>query len=366
MPFYNREDDIRRMKAVLSGEPNLVYFVYGPINSGKTALLNRVFDLLPDNYRIFYINFRGFEGGYSKFTRAFFDLGDQNLWEKLKSNLPLVSAALEYVEKVAKKINTAVELPGEVIRMLQVGGDDPEKMDMFHYLERLMKRLVEKGYRPVLALDEIQVLKGELNATGEPLLKRLFNFMVRLTNETQLCNCLCATSDCLFIEEIYANARLEGRARYLLVDDLPQKKAFEVYDKFGFENKELIWDYINGKPGDMVRLFEMKKEGYPEKEALSEILKDEIARLEDLLERISLGKKKFFLEGEEWTIELDKVKKVLTLFKEKEKIKKQEIDPVYRNFLISENILFYNPLEGTVRPQGRLIKRAIEEVIAEA
>ena len=28
MPFFNREEDIRRMKAVLSGEPNLVYFVY--------------------------------------------------------------------------------------------------------------------------------------------------------------------------------------------------------------------------------------------------------------------------------------------------------------------------------------------------
>ncbi len=29
MPFFDREEDIRRMKAVLSGEPNLVYFVYG-------------------------------------------------------------------------------------------------------------------------------------------------------------------------------------------------------------------------------------------------------------------------------------------------------------------------------------------------
>jgi len=34
LPFYNREKDIERLKAILSGEPNLVHFIYGPINSG--------------------------------------------------------------------------------------------------------------------------------------------------------------------------------------------------------------------------------------------------------------------------------------------------------------------------------------------
>ena len=134
--FVDREREKRELKAVLSGRPNLVYFVYGPINSGKTALLMKVAEELSEDYRIFYINFRGFEGGYSKFTRAFFELGDKSLWEKLKEKMPIVAAAVEYVEKIAKKINTAIELPGEVIRMLQVGGEDPEKIDLFHYLER--------------------------------------------------------------------------------------------------------------------------------------------------------------------------------------------------------------------------------------
>ena len=258
MPFFNREGDIRRVKSVLSGEPNLVYFVYGPINSGKTSLLMRVFDELPSEYKIFYINFRGFEGGYSKFTRAFFELGDKSLWEKLKEKMPIVAAAVEYVEKVAKKINTAIELPGEVIRMLQVGGEDPEKIDLFHYLERLMKRLVEKGKKPVLILDEMQVLKDELNAVGQPLLARLFNFAVRMTKETHLCHVLCATSDCLFVDLVYSSARLEGRSKYILIDDLDKDSAFEVYERFGFEEKDLVWEYIGGKVGDMVSLFEEK------------------------------------------------------------------------------------------------------------
>ena len=352
--FINREKKIREVKAILSGRPNFVYFVYGPINSGKTALLMKVCEELSEEYRIFYINFRGFEGGYQKFTRAFFELGDKGLWEKLKSKMPVISAAVEYVERVTKKINTAIELPGEVIRMLQVGGEDPEKIDLFHYLERLMSKLVESGKRPVLVLDEMQVLKGELNNTGQPLLARLFNFMVRMTKEIHLCHCLCATSDCLFIEDVYSNARLEGRAKYLLVDDLEKEKALKVYKIFNFKNKELVWDHIGGKIGDMISLFEEKKRGYKERDALKRMLYDEIARLKDFLEAVK--------EGEKGDVDVEKVKEALRLLK-KGKIEAEEVPRKVRKFLIQENILFYNPMYGTVRPQGRLLWRAIGEVI---
>ena len=351
--FVNREKEIREVKAILSGRPNFVYFVYGPINSGKTALLMKVCEELSEEYRIFYINFRGFEGGYQKFTRAFFELGDKGLWEKLKSKMPVISAAVEYVERVTKKINTAIELPGEVIRMLQVGGEDPEKIDLFHYLERLMSKLVENRKKPVLVLDEMQVLKGELSNTGQPLLARLFNFMVRMTKETHLCHCLCATSDCLFIEDVYSNARLEGRAEYLLVDDLGKKEAFKMYEAFGFEEKELVWDYIGGKIGDMVRLVEKKKRGYKEEEALERMLDDEIARFKDFLEAVK--------EGEKGDVDVERVREALREVREGE-IEGKKISRKVRKFLIQENVLFYNPMKSTVRPQSRLLWKAIREV----
>lgn len=56
--FVDREREKEELKAVLSGRPNLVYFVYGPINSGKTTLLMKVFEELPEEYIVFYINFR--------------------------------------------------------------------------------------------------------------------------------------------------------------------------------------------------------------------------------------------------------------------------------------------------------------------
>ena len=355
MPFFNREEDIRQVKAVLSGEPNFIYFVYGPINSGKTALLTKVAEELPENYRIFYINFRGFEGGYPKFTRAFFELGDNNLWKKLKSKMSVVAAAVEYVEKVANKINTAIELPGEIIRMLQMGGDDPEKIDLFHYLERLMERFKKDGKKPVLILDEMQVLKDELNAVGQPLLARLFNFAVRMTKETHLCHVLCATSDCLFVNLVYSSARLEGRAKYILIDDLDKDSAFEVYEGFGFEEKDLVWEYIGGKVGDMVSLFEEKKRGFSEKEALQRMLKDTVMKLEWMLDSIE--------EGEKAGPDVKEIKKLLEKFKESDEKEYKEVKGKVLKFLIQENILFYNPLTGTVRSQSRLLWRAIKELM---
>jgi AAA+ ATPase superfamily predicted ATPase len=187
--------------------------------------------------------------------------------------------------------------------------------------------------------------------------------MVRLTKETHLCHCLCATSDCLFIEDVYSNARLEGRAEYILVDDLGEEEAFKVYKEFGFEEKEKIWEYIGGKIGDMIKLFERKKRGYSEEEALKRMLKDEIAHLDGVLERIGTGRRRFYFEGEDIVIDIEIVKEILKRFKDREEISKGEIDPIYRNYLVFENILFYNPLEGTVRPQSRLLWRVIKEVM---
>jgi AAA+ ATPase superfamily predicted ATPase len=361
----DREREKRELKAVLSGRPNLVYFVYGPINSGKTVLLMKVAEELSEDYRIFYINFRGFEGGYPKFTRAFFELGDKSLWEKLKEKMPIVSAAVEYVERVAKKINTAIELPGEVIRMLQVGGEDPEKIDLFHYLERLMKKFVEGRKKPVLILDEMQVLKNEINAVGHPLLARLFNFAVRMTKETHLCHVLCATSDCLFIEDVYSNARLEGRAKYLLVDDLEKESAFEVYSAFGFEDRELVWDYIGGKIGDMVILFEEKKRGYSEREALERMFRDEAAKFELLLRSLKYSPLRVNVRGSVIEVKAEEFKEGLKIFKEKEEVFAREVEEPVLLGGVQENILFYNPLEGTVRPQSRLLWRVIREVMSD-
>ena len=161
--------------------------------------------------------------------------------------------AREVVKELLKSEAKAVErfkgipVPEKVFEYLFV--DSRKVEDVFRYL----KEIVRARYRPIFVLDEMQIIKEVVNEAGRPVIKELFNFMVRLTKETHLCHSLCATSDCLFIEDIYSNARLEGRADYILVDDLSMDEAFRVYEGFGFEDKELVWDYIGGKLGDMIK-----------------------------------------------------------------------------------------------------------------
>ena len=358
MPFFNRKNDLKRLKALLSGEPNLVWFVYGPINSGKTALLMKVFEELPENYRVFYINFRGRDvEKVEDLMRVLFRVKKGKFSEKTKE---FIKEILKGGTSVIEKLK-GIPIPQKIFDILF--GSVNKAEDIFAFLEEYFESIVEEGYRPVFVLDEMQTIKEVLNATGKPVISGLFNFMVRLTKETHLCHCLCATSDCLFIENIYSNAHLEGRARYILVDDLSKEEAFEVYEGFGFENKDLIWDFIGGKIGDMIALFEEKKRGYPEKDALQEMLKIEIARLENLIEKVEMGFEKFYIGNMEISINPQEVRETLMLFKKNEEIPKEKINPIYRNFLIQENILFYNPLEGEVRPQGRLLWRAIKEAV---
>ena len=348
MPFYNREKEIEEVKAVLSGEPNLIYFVYGPINSGKTALLMKVFEELPEDYRVFYINFRWrYVADINDLLQVLFDVKEGEYKEEIK----------EIIREILKggaraiRIFKGIPIPERIFDIIF----SAKKIEnIFKYLEKVFEGISKGNKIPVLILDEMQTMKEIINTAGRPVIHELFNFMVGLTKETHLCHCLCATSDCLFIENVYSNARLEGRARYILVDDLSKDFAFRMYEEFGFKDKELVWDYIGGKVGDMVILYEEKKRGLTEEEAVKILLRDTKNKL-DWIRLMKLRKRE---DGKElWEF--------LKVFKDKEKVFKEEIEEDFEKLLfwIEENVLFYNPLEGTVRPQSRLIQRAIMEVI---
>jgi len=48
--FFNRDRELEKLLKLISTEPNLITFVYGPINSGKTALMMEFIERLPENY----------------------------------------------------------------------------------------------------------------------------------------------------------------------------------------------------------------------------------------------------------------------------------------------------------------------------
>ena len=73
--FHNRENEIKEIRNVLDAKPTLITFIYGPINSGKTELINHIVPQLPAEYAVFYINLRGrFIKSYEEFLDVLFEI----------------------------------------------------------------------------------------------------------------------------------------------------------------------------------------------------------------------------------------------------------------------------------------------------
>lgn len=356
--FYDRETEEKQLGIILEDEPNLVYFVYGPINSGKTSLLVRVLDSLPQDMVPFYINLRGRDvSSTGDFLNCLFKIDKKSLIDSVKEYVRHLTG--EGTDAFAKL--TGIPIPRRIFDPIFKEKDKGD--DAFAYLEEFFRGLVESAQRPVFVLDELQMIKKVANAAGGPLLDKLFNFMVRMTKETHLCHCMAVTSDSLFVEEISGNARLEGRSRCFLVDDLEKNRAFTVYDEFGFKDKELIWNYIGGKIGDMVRLKVELRLGFSEKDGLKRMQKETTSRLDDILEEAKEGFLEVEHKGRNIVLATDKMKEALALFvPESSIVAKGRILSVYREFLIEQNLLFLDPVGGVIYPQGHLVRLAIKEL----
>ena len=325
--FFDRKRELEKLLKFTSAEPNLITFVYGPINSGKTTLIAEFIERLPGDYVTFYINLRGrFINSYEDFMKVLFSVRDGSLKALLAE---LLKSGLAY---------EGIPVPENVFRKLL----EDEKEDPFLFLENYLRDLVKKGRKPILILDELQVI-GDLKLDG-PLIYRLFNFFVRLTKETHLSHVFLVTSDSLFIEKVYSEAMLQGRAEYFLVDDFDRQTAVEFLRKLGLnaEEAELVWNYFGGKP---VYLVEAPKH------------RDELKEWCERTLRLRVQSINALISGRKGLVNL------LKEFVEKDSIPFDGRVSKALMGLVKANVLFVDPLNGVVRPQGRLELLAIRRVL---
>lgn len=328
--FFDRERELSKLMKLVSAEPNLITFVYGPINSGKTALMMEFISRLPQEHVVFYINLRGrFINSYEDFMKVLFSVRKGSLKELFAE---LLKSGLAY---------GGIPVPESVFKKLL--GD--EKEDPFLFLENYFRELKEKGRKPVLILDELQVI-GDLKLDGL-LIYRLFNFFVRLTKETHLSHVFVVTSDSLFIEKVYSEAMLEGRAEYFLVDDFDRDTAVEFLKSHGFmeEEAELVWQYFGGKPVYLVTALQHRDE-------LKEWCETQLKLRTQTINALVYGKKSLI--------------SLLKEFEDKETIPFDgRVSRALRR-LVKANVLFVDPLNGVVRPQGKLELLAVRKVLEKA
>ena len=341
--FINREQELRLLRNYLDAQPNSILFLYGPKSSGKTTLLYRLCDELEDdkNYEVKFLNLRKtFLDSYEDFLQAFFKTGND------AENSLKMSTKRQYSMFGLFKLDAVVE------RMLKKKIEDP-----FLIMEREFQKFIKKGRRPLIVIDEFHKLKGiYLPEKQKTLITELMNFFVAMTKESHLCHVIIASSDAFFIEEVYNDSKLKKTSAFQNLDYLTYPDAVEWLSHINRYNEvsafslnekeiELIWDTVGGSPWEiqyiLERLFEIP---------LTEIL-DKIKR-----ERASMVAD--WVDYEDRTLR----EELLGHFIDKSCIMHSELMG-RRQLLgkaVSDNILFFDPVEGVFGVQGKSLQWGIK------
>jgi AAA+ ATPase superfamily predicted ATPase len=355
--FHNRERETKEIRSILDSRPTLITFIYGPINSGKTGLINHVIEELPEDYVVFYINLRTkFLASYDDFIESLFEM-EMESGGTLKKGKETLAGLVSSITKVAGIPITK--------GFLDYVFKDNKPKNAFSYIIKLFEEVKATGKQPVLILDELQKI-GDVKVNGF-LIYELFNFFIDLTKELHLAHVFVVTSDSLFIEQIYNEAMLQGRCRYLLVDDFDDATTAAFLGAYGFTDgeKALAWEYCGGKPVCLVELINQKFGGGAVKENCEDVFKVRVSQLRDLLDLLSYVTPQVLLEGTEYHVEREKVVEILKDFVDRDVVSFEGYRPE-KHFMVKKNILFLDPKEGTVRPQSRLDLLAVREVMKDA
>ena len=343
--FHNREKEMKDIRAILDSRPTLITFIYGPINSGKTELITHVIDELPDEYVVFYINLRTkFLSSYDDFIESLFEM-EMETDGTLKKGKETLAELVSSVTKVA-----GIPINKE---FLDYVFKDNKPKNAFSYIIKLFEEVKNSGKQPVLILDKLQKI-GDVKVNGF-LIYELFNFFIDLTKEKHLAHVFVATSHSLFMESVYSEAMLEGRCRYLLVDDFDRKTTAAFLEKYGFTADEtaIAWDYCGGKPICLVELVNAKLNGKDVESESKKLLKIRTSQILSIFDEISLGK----VEYSEKNI-IEEFKN----FEQEETLQYGRINEE-KIFLVGKNVFFIDPTQRTIKPQSKLDLLAIREVM---
>nr|QNO49567.1 putative ATP-binding protein [Methanosarcinales archaeon ANME-2c ERB4] len=338
--FHDREREAGEIMKILDAEPSLITFVYGPINSGKTTMISHLIKELPEDCAPFYVNLRGgFITDYEDFLNVLFEIDEAGG----------VDNVTEYAKSILKDLGAVSGIPIPINLFEQIFEKKDKSKDMFKYMEQFFVEISKKR-TPVLIIDELQVV-GDIKIDGF-LMYKLFNFFIRLTKELHLCHVFAATSDSLFIEQVYSEAMLEGRCRYLLVDDFDYKTTAAFLEDYGFTDEEtaVAWEYCGGKPICLVELVNAQDDRRGKAE---EMLKIRRGQIEEIVYSLEARDREMF----------DAVMRVLSEFIGKENVEYKYISDGIK-FLVGKNVIFADSANKELRPQSKLNLLAIREVMS--
>jgi len=359
--FFDREKEKEEIMNVLRTKPQLLNFVYGPINSGKTSLITNLIENLPENYVVIYINLRERAiPSYDDFLEVIFDVKYEGILTKI---MRFLGRQKDTVDEVISDLGKMHKIPIPKGIFTRIFKEEKPK-NAFIYILDLIKNIKKKGKNPVFIIDELQKI-GDVKTNGY-LIYDVFNFFIRLTKELHICHVFALSSDSLFIERVYNEALLKYRCRYLLVDDFDEKTAGKFLEKYGFTEEEikLANDYVGGKPSLLTTMIDEKKIGrglndYVEKGLADS--KEEIAQLLYYIKTIGVKTK---YQEKDIDVNYEGTTEILKKFSGNDFYKYSVITPELC-YLVSKNILFVDTREKIIKPQSKFDLLAIREILKE-
>ena len=154
------------------------------------------------------------------------------------------------------------KLSVEALKGLESGPLDP-----FEIMKCEFIKLVEKGIKPVIIVDELQAIDHiyMFNGKDRQVIIELFNFFVAMTKESHLAHIIIASSDGYFLNTVYTDSRLKQSSEFYKVDFLLKEDVMEwllnleKYSKIKDyslteEDTEKIWDTVGGSMWEIQNL----------------------------------------------------------------------------------------------------------------
>ncbi|WP_022670707.1 ATP-binding protein [Hippea alviniae] len=345
--FIDRDKEIKFLLERFNEVPDEILWLYGPKSCGKTTLIEYVVEkelfedfenLKPrDNYWVRYVNLRGkLISSYGTFFESF--IKSEEDYEVQKSISAGVSIAV-------------ITLKAEVLKQVK-----ERKKDLFDALiDELYKKVKKENKKPILIIDEIQTLE-EIYINGErELLKEFLNFCVRLTKETHLSHVVILSSNTIFINRIYNEAKLKETSTFYKIDHLDKDTVFEYldYHKIPKDKQNLIWDYLGGSIYRLQKFLRDKNK----LDSIEEYLKEQVNLAFSEIKHI------FIMEMENEEIDIFKqIAKTIAengfyLLKDKEDKKFVKVV----SSMSQKEILFFDPLSDKIKGNNRLYEKAFEK-----
>ena len=364
VPFIDREEEIEFFVEWFSELPQRILFVYGPKSSGKTTVISYVVDnhLLKDEetFWVKYFNLREtLISSSENFLDAFFveeEEGESEKGGKIGINVcpapPRGQDIPDDVYRETLETDKKFSLRVFSIERKKIQEIEKQEKDLFEVLMEETEKQREKKIS-ILIIDEIQKLEDLYINNKRELLKEFLNFCVSLTKEKYLSHVLILSSNTIFIERIYNDAKLKETSRFKKIDHLSKEKVQEwlcIEEGFGKGEFGLVWEYYGGNIGRILDAIKIKKKGKDLKEFLEQERWLAYTEIIDYLTEFDEEVREIFLRVAR--------KIVKEGYYSLESISKQEKSLLQK--WAEREILFYDPLELKVTGNSRIYEKGLE------